>query len=181
PSAILLSAAPYTHLYGLFTVNLALTTGATIALMPPFTPPTLAAAIDATRPTALFCAPAHMAACLNEGLLTRERLASLRFLQISGSYCPPALAHAVQALMPTAKVAQLWGMSELQAGAFTRASDPLEVRTESVGRASPGTELRVADDMAPLPAGSEGELQVRGASVFDGYLDNAEATAAAFT
>src|SRR5262249_14338208 len=33
----------------------------------------------------------------------------------------------------------------------------------------------------PLPAGSEGELQVRGASVFSGYLDNAEATAAAFT
>lgn len=179
--AILLSAAPYTHLYGLFTVNLALTTGATIALMPPFTPPALAAAIDATRPTALFCAPAHMSACLNESLLTRERLASLRFLQISGSYCPPGLAQAVQQLMPAGKVAQLWGMSELQAGAFTRANDPLEIRTTSVGRASPGTELRVADDVTPLPAGSEGELQVRGASVFGGYLDNADATAAAFT
>src|SRR5262249_13553764 len=157
--------------------NLALTTGATIALMPPFTPPALAAAIDATRPTALFCAPAHMAACLNEGLLTRERLASLRFLQISGSYCAPALAHALQALMSTANVAQLGGMSELQAGAFTLASDPVEIRAGSVGRASPGTALRIADDTAPLPAGSEGELQVRGASVFEGYLDNADATA----
>jgi cyclohexanecarboxylate-CoA ligase len=180
-SSILLSAAPYTHLYGLFSVNLALTTGAAIALMPPFAPQALAAALDATRPTALFSAPAHIAACLNEGLLTRERLASLRFLQISGSNCPQALARTVQELMPDGVVAQLWGMSELQAGAFTRAADALAVRTTSVGRASPGTELRIADGTTVLDADTEGELQVRGASVFAGYLDNAEATAAAFT
>ena len=90
-ASILLSAAPYTHLYGLFSVNLALTTGAATAIMPPFTPPALAAALDACRPTGLFVAPAHMSACLNEGLLTRERLASLRFVLISGSICPPAL------------------------------------------------------------------------------------------
>lgn len=180
-TSILLSAAPFTHLYGLFSVNLALTTGAAIAIMPPFTPAALAAALDACRPTALFSAPAHMSACLNQGLLTRERLASLKFLQISGSNCPPALAHAVQDLMPDGKVAQLWGMSELQAGAFTRPGDSLEVRSTIVGSASPGTELRVADDTTLLPAGHEGELQVRGASVFSGYLDNAEATGAAFT
>jgi cyclohexanecarboxylate-CoA ligase/acyl-CoA synthetase len=149
--------------------------------MPPFTPQALAAALDATRPTALFCAPAHMSACLNEGLLTRARLASLHFLQISGSTCPPALAQAVQDLMPDGKVAQLWGMSELQAGAFTRPEDALHVRTTTIGCASPGTMLRVADDTTALPAGQEGELQVRGPSVFAGYLDNAEATAAAFT
>ena len=180
-TSILLSAAPYTHLYGLFTVNLALTTGATIAIMPPFTPQALAAAIDAKRPTALFTAPAHMAACLNAGLLTRGRLASLRFLQISGSTCPPALAHAVQELMPNGMVAQLWGMSEMQAGTFTRTADSLHVRATTAGRASPGTALRIADDTTPLAAGREGELQARGASVFSGYLDNAEASAAAFT
>ncbi len=179
-SSILLSAAPFTHLYGLFSINCALTTGAAIAIMPPFTPAALAAALDACRPTALFSAPAHMSACVNEGLLTRERLASLRFLQISGSYCPPTLARAVQDLMPDGKVAQLWGMSELQAGAFTRPADSLDVRATTAGSASPGTELRVADNETPLPANTEGELQVRGVSVFSGYLDNAEATAAAF-
>jgi cyclohexanecarboxylate-CoA ligase len=39
----------------------------------------------------------------------------------------------------------------------------------------------VALDGAPAPPGVEGELQVRGPSVFDGYLDNAQATADAFT
>jgi cyclohexanecarboxylate-CoA ligase len=180
-ASILLSAAPYTHLYGLFTVNLAFTTGAANAIMPAFTPSALAATIDATRPTALFTAPAHMSACLNEGLLTRERLASLHFLQISGSNCPPALAHAVQDLMPDGKVAQLWGMSEMQAGTFTRPGDSPDVRCTTTGRASPGTELRIADGAKALGPGVEGELQARGRSVFAGYLDNAEATAAAFT
>ena len=41
PSSTLLSAAPFTHLYGLFSVNLALTTGATTAIMPMFTRPRL--------------------------------------------------------------------------------------------------------------------------------------------
>ena len=180
-SSILLSAAPYTHLYGLFSVNLALTTGAASAIMPPFTPQALGAALDACRPTGLFVAPAHMSACLNAGLLTRERLASLRFVLISGSICPPALAHAVQDLMPNGKVLQLWGMSEMQAGTFTRPGDPLGVRSSTAGRASPGTELRIADGDTPLAANTEGELQARGRSVFAGYLDNAAATAAAFT
>jgi cyclohexanecarboxylate-CoA ligase len=180
-SSILLSAAPFTHLYGLFSVNLALTTGATTAIMPSFTPAALAAALEQCRPTGLFVAPAHMSACLNEGLLTRERLNSLRFVLISGSTCPPTLALAVQERMPNGEVLQLWGMSEMQAGTFTRPGDPLAVRCGSAGRASPGTALRIADGDAPLPAGTEGELQARGLSVFEGYLDNPDATAAAFT
>jgi cyclohexanecarboxylate-CoA ligase len=180
-SSILLSAAPYTHLYGLFSVNLAFTTGAATAIMPGFTPAALADALERFRPTGLFVAPAHMSACLNEGLLTRERLNSLRFVLISGSVCPPSLAHAVQERMPNGEVLQLWGMSEMQAGTFTRPGDPLAVRAGTAGRASPGTELRIADDATALPAGSEGELQARGASVFSGYLDNTDATAAAFS
>jgi len=180
-SSILLSAAPFTHLYGLFSVNLALTSGAATAIMPMFTPAALAAAVDACRPTGLFVAPAHMSACLNEGLLTPERLSSLRFVLISGSVCPPALAHAVQERMPNGKMLQLWGMSEMQAGTFTRPGDPLGVRTTTAGRASPGTELRIADGTVLLAPGTEGELQARGRSVFSGYLDNVEATAAAFT
>ncbi len=181
PDSILLSAAPFSHLYGLFTVNLALATGATVALLPAFSPPALAEALDRYRPTQAFTAPAHMSACQQASLLNTERLASLRFLQISGSACPPELAKAVQALMPSGKVTQLWGMSELQAGAYHRPDDSLDARMNYAGRASPGTELRVMLDDAVAPAGEEGELQVCGCSVFAGYLNNAEASAASFT
>ncbi|MCP4315565.1 MAG: AMP-binding protein [Hyphomicrobiales bacterium] len=78
-------------------------------------------------------------------------------------------------------VIQLWGMSELQAGAFGRPDDPKEARFRTAGRASEATELRTVDgDGNLLPAGKEGELQVRGASVFAGYLNNAVETDAAF-
>jgi cyclohexanecarboxylate-CoA ligase len=180
-SSIVLSAAPFTHLYGLFSLNLAFAAGATTALLPVFAPAGFAAALDAHRPTAAFVAPAHVAACLNEGLLTRERLASLRFIMISGTVCPPPLARRLQDMMPDGKVCQLWGMSEMQAGTFTRPNDDLETRLSSAGRASPGTQLRVMDGGTPAEAGREGELEVRGCSVFEGYFANEEATAAAFT
>jgi len=181
-SSILMSGAPFTHLYGLFTLNLALAVGATTAVLPSFTPELMAGALDAHRPTALFVAPAHMAACLNAGLLTAQRLASLAMVQISGSVCPQELARAVQDRLTKGEVHQLWGMSELQAGAFTRPGDTLERRLSSAGRASPATELRIAADTGPDGQGElQEELQVRGASVFDGYLGDDAATAAAFT
>ena len=180
-NSVILSAAPFTHLYGLFTINLALATGAANALLPAFAPDALAEALDRTKPTAAFTAPAHMAACLNGGLLTRERLSSLAFVMISGTVCPPELARKVQAMMPNGKVCQLWGMSEMQAGTFTRPHDDESARLMSAGRATPGTQLRVVNDGKPVAAGEEGELQARGCSVFDGYLDNQAATRDAFT
>lgn len=180
-NSVILSAAPFTHLYGLFSVNLALAVGAATAILPVFAPDTFAAALDQYKPTAAFVAPAHMAACLNAGLLTPERLASLAFIMISGTACPPHLAQRIQDMMPSGKVCQLWGMSEMQAGTYTRPHDDLAARLSSAGRASPGTELRVMTGDEPAAPGEEGELQVRGCSVFDGYLDNDAATAGAFT
>jgi cyclohexanecarboxylate-CoA ligase len=180
--SVLLSAAPFTHLYGLFTLNLALSVGATTALLPSFTPTDLVEALRAMRPTALFAAPAHIAGAISAGALSGEALESLQFVMLSGSPCPQPLADALQEMMPTAKVLQLWGMSELQAGAFTRPHDSRAVRTTTTGRASPGTSLRVVDvDGRVLAADSIGELQVRGCSVFAGYHDNVLATREAYT
>jgi len=178
----LLSAAPFTHLYGLFTVHMALYAGAAMVLLPSFTPAGLADALRSARPTTLFAAPAHIAACLAQRLLDASVLSSLRFAMTSGSLCPAPLAAAMQELMPQGRFIQLWGMSELQAGTFTRLEDPAAVRLKTAGRASPGTELRIAGAGGEiLASGREGELQVRGTSVFAGYLNNIAANAAAFT
>lgn len=177
----LLSAAPFTHLYGLFTVNMALATGAAIALLPVFSPPALAEAIRSMRPSIGFTAPAHIAACMNAGLFDGLDLTCFRYVQISGSAVPPALGRALEPLLGGGRVMQLWGMTELQAGAYTRLDDALAVRTETTGRASPGTELRIVDLAGhSVAAGEEGELQMRGPSLFQGYLHNPEATHDAF-
>jgi non-ribosomal peptide synthetase component E (peptide arylation enzyme) len=73
-------------------------------------------------------------------------------------------------------------MTELQFGACSRPSDAREIRFETIGRATPGTELRVADaDGRVLPHGETGELQVRGCSLFSGYEKNEEINESSFT
>ena len=181
PNDLLLSAAPFTHLYGLFAINMALAVGASVALLPVFSPPALADAIRVMRPTIGFTAPAHIAACMNAGLFKDLDLACFRYVQISGSAVPPALARSFEPLLKGGKVMQLWGMTELQAGAYTRLTDSETVRMESTGATSPGTELRVVDGAgAPVATETEGELQMRGPSLFAGYLNNDAATRAAF-
>lgn len=177
---LVLSAAPYSHLFGLYSFHLTLSVGAGNLILPQFSPPELLAAIENYRPTALFTAPAHLAALEQAGLLRSGDFSSLRLIVISGSACPARLAQAVAARLPNVALTQLWGMTELQAGLFTRPGDPLDVT--ATGRASPGSEIRVADlDDAVLSADREGELQVRGSLLFPGYFQNEEANRRAFT
>jgi len=179
---ILLSAPPYTHLFGLYSFHLALATGAANLLLPVFTPPDLARAITEGRPTVLFAGPAHLAALRKAGLLDSTDLSSLRLVICSGSACPPDLARAVAARLPNGRFTQLWGMTETQAGLYSRPDDPLDVSATTAGRPSPGTEVRVVNaEGASLAPGKEGEFQVRGSLMFPGYFDNPEANADAFT
>lgn len=179
---VVLSAAPYSHLFGLYSFHLAAGVGATNLLLPAFTPPDFAQAVAAGRPTVLFVGPAHLAALLKIGLLDATDLSSVRLVIASGSACPPELARAVAARLPNGRFTQLWGMTETQAGLYTRPDDPIEVAALTAGRPSPGTEARVVGpDGAGLEPGEEGELQVRGSLMFPGYFDNAEANADAFT
>ena len=178
----ILSAAPFGHLYALYSFHLALATGAATVLLPAFSPPDLARTLRSEAVTVLFAAPAHIAACLGAGLLDPEGLSSLRLAVMSGSAVPPAVARGLHERMAGGHVTQLWGMTETQAGLYTRPGDPLETIAGSAGRPSPGTEVRVVGpDDAALPAGEEGELHVRGSLLFPGYFNHPEANREAFT
>ena len=178
----ILSAAPFGHLYGLYSFHLALSVGAATVLLPAFTPPDLARTLDAEAVTVLFAAPAHVAACLGAGLLSAGGLSRLRLAVLSGSAVAPAVAKGLQERMANGHVTQLWGMTETQAGLYTRPGDPIETVAGTAGRPSPGTEVRIvgAGDTA-LPPGEEGELQVRGSLLFPGYFDHPEANREAFS
>ena len=179
---LVLSAAPFSHLFGLYSIHLALAAGAGMALLPAFAPGDLAALIAARRPTALFAGPAHIAAAIDAGVLADADFSSLKLTVLSGAACPPALVRAIDAKMPRGRVAQLWGMTETQAGLYTRFDDPADAAETSAGRPSPGTEVRIAaTGDAPAEPDHEGELQVRGPLLFSGYFNNPDANAQAFT
>ncbi len=178
----ILSVAGYTHLLGLYSLHLATGVGATNVLFPAYTPGDLSAAISRTRPTVLVCAPAHLAALIVSGLLEKTDFSSVRLVITAGSALPPDVAKVVSGVLKNGFLTNLWGMTELQAGLYTRPDDSFEIATSTSGRVAPGAEARISGvDGQMSPVGKEGELQVRGSLLFPGYYKNAAATKAAFT
>jgi acyl-CoA synthetase (AMP-forming)/AMP-acid ligase II len=175
-------APPFTHVFGLCCVANAICYGATIVLMPLYTPADYVQTIAAGRPTVLFTAPAQVAASLKGGQLDGVDLSSLREVVIAGSVCPPEVAKALEDRMPNGRSGGLFGMTECVLVAQTPIDAGPEVRHYSVGRPTRGIHARVADPEGRiLPCGEEGELQLCGYSIRPGYLKNEEANRLAFT
>lgn len=94
----------------------------------------------------------------------------------------PATMRKIIDVMGMRLVCAAYGLSEASPNVvFNDHRDPEELRV--AGRALPhaGVEVRIADGERVLPAGSQGEIQVRGWNVMRGYFNNAEANARAFT
>ncbi|MGF1431932.1 AMP-binding protein [Kitasatospora sp. LaBMicrA B282] len=108
-------------------------------------------------------------------------LAGARLL-VSGSAPLPVPVFDRLALLTGHHPVERYGMTETLITLSTRADG--ERRPGSVGLPVAGVETRlVGEDGAPVPADGEtvGDLQVRGAPLFDGYLGNPTATAEAHT
>lgn len=182
-SSAILSAAPFSHLFGLYALHCAFAVGACNIILSAFTPPDLMAVIEKDKPTALWTAPAHWAAIRGTGVIDQYDLSSLKMMIMSGTACPEELIRWVDAQLPNCAVTQLWGMTETQGGLYTRPSDGISRSAVSAGRPSPGTETRIADPETgqPVTAGNEGELQIRGPLLFPGYFLNDAANKEAFT
>src|SRR3989449_5415928 len=121
----ILSPAPFSHLYGLYSLHCAWAVGACSVLLPAFRPDDLALLIEKQRASALWTAPAHLAACRAAGLFGKHDWSSLKLAIVSGSIAPAALIREFADAVPQCAVTQLWGMTELQAGPYTRPRDPL--------------------------------------------------------
>ena len=96
------------------------------------------------------------------------RLPSLRVFASAGAPIPPAVVQAARKQLGLA-VAASFGMTEC--GTVTCTPDDGSRADESDGRALANAEVRVVlSDGREAPRGEEGALQVRGASLFVGYL-----------
>ena len=177
-----LGGPPFTHAFGICVINLTLMAGASSLLMPTFTPPSLVRLIEAEKPTILFVAPAHVAACHKEGLIEKSDLSSVRAATISGAVCAPEIAYLLDDALPNGTIGQMWGMTECFMGLHTPFNSPADIRCETLGQTTPTFEARlISDEGSVAKADEEGELEIRGCSVFAGYLNNDDANRVAFT
>jgi malonyl-CoA/methylmalonyl-CoA synthetase len=109
----------------------------------------------------------------------RAQLAQLRVMISGSAALPVSLLKQVEALSGHVLL-ERYGMTELGMAL----GNPLrgERRPGSVGVPFPGVEARIVDEHGKaLPDETQGELQIRGPSVFAGYFGKPEASALSFT
>jgi fatty-acyl-CoA synthase len=173
---------PFYHCFGMVLGNLACTTHASCMVIPgeAFDP---VAALDTAaeeRCTALYGVPTMFIAMLDQPRLKELDLTSLRTGIMAGSPCPVEVMKKVQSILHMPEVTICYGMTETSPVSTQSATDdPLDKRTQTVGRVHPHVEVKIIDpnNNQIMPRGQPGELCTRGYSVMLGYWENESATA----
>lgn len=180
PSDVALGVLPLFHILGLsMLLGVVLRSGASVVLLERFDPATALELIAEHGVTLVSGPPALWQALADHPGAGRDDVATVR-VALSGA--APLTREVAQ------RVRDRLGLDLSQGYGLTEASPGLTLGigtgapATSVGRPLPGVQLRlVDDDGADVPVGDEGEIWARGANIFAGYLDDADATAAAMT
>ena len=106
-------------------------------------------------------------------------LTSLRTGMMSGAPCPVELMKRALNEMHIGELVIAYGQTETSpVVTMSDAGDTIEIRVNTVGRAMPQTEIRVASTKTDetVPTGEQGEICVRGYAVMKGYDGDPEGT-----
>ena len=183
PDDKLCLCVPLFHCFGcVIGVLGAFTHGASLHLVPSFEPLAVLETVERHRCTALYGVPTMFLAQLEHPEFGRFDLSSLRTGVMAGSLCPEALMRRVIERMNLTEMTIAYGLTEASpAITQTLPDDPLDLRTQTVGRVLPELEVEIRDPAngRVLGPGELGELCVRGYNVMQGYHNDAEATARA--
>ncbi|QFG20386.1 FadD3 family acyl-CoA ligase [Actinomadura sp. WMMB 499] len=168
---------PFFHTFGYKAGILAcLLNGATMLPEPVFDPAAAARTLARERVTVLMGPPTVFTSLLE---LPDRPAHGVRLAGTGAADVPVDLIRRIRGELGVPHVFTAYGLSEA-AGVVSVC--PVDADAETVARTSgpalPGAGIRIAGpDGEPLPAGEQGEIQVRGRHVMRGYLDDPEATA----
>jgi acyl-CoA synthetase (AMP-forming)/AMP-acid ligase II len=179
-----LQILPLFHLGGFGQCLQALLTAGTVHIHTSFSPAAVIDAIERDR-IEFFTAGPSLIDMLVAEIRRRDNpdLSSLREIAYgTAPITPTSLLAAIEAV--GCRFRQIYGNTESQSMISLLAPEdhiPGHPRLASAGRVSFGWEVRVVDtEGRDVPAGSPGELLIRGECLFAGYWRDPEATAAAF-
>jgi long-chain acyl-CoA synthetase len=166
---------PLFHIFGLNVVlGVSLSVGATVLLVQRFDPATAVQSIVQRNVTVVPGAPPMWIAFSHFDEIPPGSFSTVRLALSGAARLPPPVAKRMQ---------EHFGVTVLEGYGLTEASPVVtssaggSYRFGSVGHVLAGQEVRlVGDDGSDVPVGDAGEVWVRGPNVFQGYLDDPEAT-----
>ncbi|NJB69026.1 fatty-acyl-CoA synthase [Desulfobaculum xiamenense] len=174
---------PLFHCFGcVLGVLAAVTHGTTLVILEKFDPVMVMRSVEQERCTALYGVPTMFIAVLQHDLFPRFDFSSLRTGIMAGSPCPVHVMKQVMEKMFMKDITICYGLTEASpVMTQTRMHDDIRRRTETVGKAMPGVEVRIVDPETgeECPHGVQGEVCCRGYLVMKGYHEMPEATARA--
>jgi acyl-CoA synthetase (AMP-forming)/AMP-acid ligase II len=178
-----LACGPLYHVGALdLTTTSLIAAGATTIIHRAFDAAAVVDEIERSRVTAVWLAPAMVNAIMALPDIDRRDLSSVRLVINGGEKMPIPLIERIQRVLPSAWFADAYGLTETVSGDTFLDRDSIITKLGSVGRPCLHLELDIWDpDGRSVPAGSQGEIVMRGPKVFKGYWRDPDATAAAFS
>lgn len=172
---------PFFHCFGsVLAVMASVSHATTMVPVEIFDPLKVLQTLEKERCTAVHGVPTMFIAELEHPQFSSFDLTSLRTGIMAGSVCPIEIMKRVVKDMHITEITSVYGQTESSPGITqTRTQDSIELRVATVGRALPGTEVKIIDieSEATLPPGKQGELCARGYMVMKGYYKMPEETA----
>jgi len=151
-----------------------------LVILEDFDPVGVMAAVEQERCTALNGVPTMFLSILRHKLFDKFDFSSLKTGIMAGSPCPVKTMQEVMEKMHMTGITICYGLTEASPViSQTRPGDDLKRRTETVGAAMPGVEIKLIDPKtgADVTGDRQGEICCRGYNVMKGYYKMPEATA----
>jgi|SRR6056297_119461 len=183
PEDMLCIPVPMFHCFGCVIGTMCcMVSGTAMAPVTTFKPDLVMEAVSTLNCTALHGVPTMFIAELEEMEKKSYDTPYLRTGVMAGSTCPIEVMNGVIQKMGAKELTIVYGQTESSPGITqTRRDDPMNIRTETVGRALPHVEVKIFDKVTgeALPPGQTGELCSRGYHIMKGYYKMPEKTAEA--
>ncbi len=178
--AVFLCVAPLFHMLGMQNgMNMPLTLGGTIVMMPRWDAARAVDLVERYRVTVWTAPPAMVIDFFAQPSAQTRDLSSLALLSGGGAAMPEAVAKMLLVQFGLS-YNEAYGLSET--AAFLHANPVARGKRQCLGVPTQGVDSRIVDPetLQELPQGEVGELVTRGAQVMRGYWRNPQADASAF-
>jgi fatty-acyl-CoA synthase len=178
--SVFLAVAPLFHMLGMQGgLNVPITLGATVVMLPRWHAASAARLIEQHRVTTWSAPPAMLIDFFANPAAAERDLSSLSTLSGGGAAMPETVANLLQTRFGIA-YNEAYGMTET--ASFLLGNPPARGKRQCLGVITPGVDARIVDPdtLRELPVGEVGELVTRGPQLMRGYWQNESANQTSF-